>query len=54
MKFRSFNNGTIKGVLDLLATMYLRLGKIDQSKTKQQQQRKELNKCVTAFMSLYK
>ena len=27
-KFRSFNNGTSKRVLDLLETMYLRLGKI--------------------------
>jgi len=27
-EFRSFNNGTSKGVLDLLETMYLRLGKI--------------------------
>jgi len=27
-EFRSFNNGTDKGVLDLLETMYLRLGKI--------------------------
>jgi len=26
--FRSFNNGTSKGVLDLLETMYLRLRKI--------------------------
>jgi len=26
--FRSFNNGTSKGVLDLLETIYLRLGKI--------------------------
>jgi len=25
-EFRSFNNGTSKGVLDLLETMYLRLG----------------------------
>jgi len=27
-EFRSFNNGTSKGVLDLLETIYLRLGKI--------------------------
>jgi len=27
-EFRSFNNGTSKGVLDLLVTMYLRLRKI--------------------------
>jgi len=27
-KFRGFNNGMSKGVLDLLETMYLRLGKI--------------------------
>jgi len=27
-EFRSFNNGTSKGVLDLLETMYLRLRKI--------------------------
>ena len=27
-EFRSFNNGTSKGVLDLLETMYLRLMKI--------------------------
>jgi len=26
-EFRSFNNGTSKGVLDLLETIYLRLGK---------------------------
>jgi len=28
-EFRSFNNGTSKRVLDLLETMYLRLGKIN-------------------------
>ena len=27
-EFRSFNTGTSKGVLDLLETIYLRLGKI--------------------------